>query len=165
MTIKIVLVVENQTFVTAVCKVLGLLSGTMVIALARNGLEALSEAEQLQPELVLLAFNMPDLNGMEVKRQMQSWRQPPHVIFLSKFDNVDYRNAAHVCGAVDFVSTGALFSDLPPNIERLLPKHWSQPEVSRNTGVNLAKFGGATFRTGIHRSLQSAPFSPPRTTQ
>jgi CheY-like chemotaxis protein len=82
MRIKILLAVENQTFATAVSNYLGLLLGTGVIALAHNGLEALSKAEQLQPELVLLDFNMPELNRMGVARQLRSWPQPRHTSYF-----------------------------------------------------------------------------------
>lgn len=119
MTIKILLADDNQTFVAAVRKFLDTLPGTEVVGQAQDGREALSKARQLQPNLVLLDISMPELNGLEVARHMRSWPQPPHVVFLSMHDSVDYRAAAQELGAAGFVGKADFVVDLPPIIERL----------------------------------------------
>ncbi|WP_296442661.1 response regulator [Rhodoferax sp. UBA5149] len=119
MTIKILLADDSQTFVTAVRKFLDMLPGTEVVGQAHDGREALSKAGQLAPDLVLLDISMPELNGLEVARHMRSWPQPPHVVFLSMHDSVDYRAAAQELGAAGFVGKTDFVVDLPPIIERL----------------------------------------------
>lgn len=47
---------------------------------ARTGEEALRSVEKLSPEVVLLDFQMPDLNGLDVARQIA--RQHPEIPIL-----------------------------------------------------------------------------------
>jgi DNA-binding NarL/FixJ family response regulator len=119
MTITILLADDSQTFVTAVRKFLDMLPGTEVVGQAHDGREALSKAGQLAPDLVLLDISMPELSGLMVARHMRSWPQPPHVIFLSMHDSVDYRAVAQELGAAGFVGKADFVVDLPPIIERL----------------------------------------------
>lgn len=119
MTIKILLADDNRTFVSAVRKFLDILPGTEVVGQAHDGRAALTKASQLAPDLVLLDINMPELNGLEVARHMRSWPQPPHLVFLSMHDSVDYRAAALKLGAAGFVGKADFVVDLPPIIERL----------------------------------------------
>jgi DNA-binding NarL/FixJ family response regulator len=120
MTIKILLVDDNQTFVTAVGKFLKMLPGTEVVGQALDGREALVKARQLQPNLMLLDISMPELNGLEVARCMQSWPQPPRVVFLSMHDSVAYRDAAHDLGAAGFVDKANFVVELLPIVERMV---------------------------------------------
>lgn len=127
MTVKILLVDDNLTFVTAVRLFLEMLPGTQVIGQAHDGREALTMAGQLQPDLVLLDITMPELNGLDVARCMQSWPQPPRVIFLSMHDSVAYRAAAHDLGAAGFVGKADFVVELLPIIERLVADDIEQP--------------------------------------
>lgn len=123
LTLKILLVDDNQTFVNAVWQFLDMLPGTQVIGHANNGREALAKAQQLQPDLMLLDITMPDLNGLEVARCMQSWPQPPRVVFLSMHDSIDYKAAADELGATGFVGKADFVGELLPIIERLVTDH------------------------------------------
>ena len=69
-TIKILLVDDNRTFVAAVRQFLGAMPGAEVIGEAYDGHEALVQARQLQPDLVLLDINMPLINGLDVARRL-----------------------------------------------------------------------------------------------
>lgn len=120
MTIKILLVDDNPVFVTAVSKFLDMLPGTEVVGQAHDGREALTKARQLQPDLMMLDIRMPELNGLEVARCMQSWPQPPRVVFLSMHDSVAYRAAAHDLGAAGFVDKADFIVELLPIIERMV---------------------------------------------
>jgi DNA-binding NarL/FixJ family response regulator len=119
MKIKILLADDNRTFIAAVQKFLTILPGTEVVGQAHDGREALRKTGQLVPDLVLLDISMPKLNGLEVARHMRSWPNPPHVVFLSMHDNVDYRAAALALGAAGFVGKADFVVDLPPIIESL----------------------------------------------
>ncbi|MHB8950305.1 MAG: LytR/AlgR family response regulator transcription factor, partial [Rhodoferax sp.] len=89
--IKILLVDDNLTFLAAVKKYLALLPNTRVVAEAHDGQQALAQATQWRPDLVLLDIMMPGMNGLEVAAVMQSWPRPPQIVFLSMHDNAQYR--------------------------------------------------------------------------
>jgi DNA-binding NarL/FixJ family response regulator len=117
MTIKILLVDDNLSFRTAVKQFLDMLPGAQVVGQAHDGLEALTMAEQLAPDLMLLDVAMPGLNGLEVARRMQLWPMRPRIIFLSMHDIAAYRTAAHDLGDVDFVGKADFVTKLLPIIE------------------------------------------------
>ena len=117
--IKILLVDDNLTFLAAVRKYLALLPNAQVVAEAHDGPQALSQAAQWQPDLVLLDIMMPGMNGLEVAAVMQSWAQPPQIIFLSMHDNAPYRQAAAELEVLGFVGKADFVLELPPLIAGL----------------------------------------------
>lgn len=119
MTLKILLADDNKTFVTAVNQFLDMLPGAEVVGLAYDGHEALTKADELQPDLVLLDIAMPGLNGLEVARRLHAWPHPPHIVFLSIHDSAAYRDAAHELGAKGYVGKADFVVELLPIIERL----------------------------------------------
>ncbi|MBA3057414.1 MAG: response regulator transcription factor [Gammaproteobacteria bacterium] len=118
--IKILLVDDNPTFLAAVIKYLAMLPDAQVVAQAHDGHEALAQATQCQPDLVLLDIMMPGMNGLEVATVMQSWPQPPQIVFLSMHDTAAYRLAAQELGVLGFVSKTNFVLDLLPLIARLV---------------------------------------------
>ena len=129
MTLKILLVDDNLTFMVAVSQFLTTLPNTQLVGQACDGREALSKSEQLQPDLILLDISMPGMNGLEVARCLQEQSHPASVVFLTMHDCPDYRMAAASLGVAGFVGKSSLAVDLPPIIERLLANQ-SGPNIS-----------------------------------
>lgn len=83
------------------------LPGHDVIGEAASGAEAVAQAEALQPDVVLMDIQMPDLNGIEATRRIV--RTSPHigVIMLTMFEDNDSVFAAMRAGARGYVLKGA----------------------------------------------------------
>lgn len=62
--------------------------------------QALDAIRQHRPHLILLDYNMPKMNGLEVMEAICGLPHPPPVIFLSNF--AEHRYAALALGAHDF---------------------------------------------------------------
>lgn len=58
----------------------------VVIGEADNGLSALSQAAELNPEVVLLDVRMPGMDGLEAARHLGRLPKPPHIIFTTAYD-------------------------------------------------------------------------------
>ncbi len=129
--IKILLVDDNPTFLTAVSKYLATLPDAQVVAQAHDGHEALAQATQLQPDLVLLDIRMPGMNGLEVAAIMQSWPQPPQIIFLSMHDNAPYRLAAQELCVLGFVGKADFVLDLLPLMARMVAAGGAQSTAGK----------------------------------
>jgi len=114
MTLQILLVDDNLTFLASVKKSLKLLPNTKLLAEAHNGVEALALAQSLQPDLVLMDIVMPGLSGLEVAKAMQAWPRAPRVLFLSMHDNESYSLAAHALGSLGLVSKSDFVTELLP---------------------------------------------------
>lgn len=120
MTLKILLVDDNPTFMAAAVQFLTALPNTQLVGQAYDGREALTKSEQLKPDLILLDISMPGMNGLEVARCLQEQSHPASVVFLTMHDCAGYRMAAASLGVAGFVGKGNLAVELPPIIEHLL---------------------------------------------
>lgn len=118
--ITILLVDDNLTFLAAVRKYLSMLPDALVVAEAHDGREALAQATQWQPDLVLLDIMMPGMSGLEVAAIMQSWPQRPQIVFLSMHDNAPYRLAAAELGVLGFIGKADFVAELLPLIAGLV---------------------------------------------
>ncbi len=90
-----------------------------IVGLALTGVEALEQYEKLQPELVLIDLNMPDMNGLEATRLLKSGPHPPRVVILTLHDTEEYRHAALEAHADGFISKADFGVQLIPLIESL----------------------------------------------
>lgn len=74
---------------------------------AATGAQAISQAEQLQPDVVLMDIQMPEINGIEATRQ--TVRTSPHigVVIVTMVEDDDSVFAAMRAGARGYVLKGA----------------------------------------------------------
>ena len=119
MSVRILLVDDNKTFLTAVRNFLLTLPQVEVVGQAHEGKSALALAEQLAPDLVLLDIVMPGMNGLEVAAALQARETPPRIIFLSMHDSQSYRTAARELGVHGYVGKGDFVVDLVPLIDSI----------------------------------------------
>lgn len=120
MTIRILLVDDSPTLILAVRQFLATLPGVDVCGEAHDGREGLALAARLKPDLILLDITMPIMNGLDMARTLQTWPQPPRVVFLSIQDGTAYSAIAEKLGAIALVRKSDLVEGLPPIIQRLL---------------------------------------------
>lgn len=69
--------------------------------------EALAQASELDPDLVLLDVQLPDLDGFEVANRLRGNGRPA-VVLVSSRDAGDYGDLIPACGARGFVPKGEL---------------------------------------------------------
>ncbi|MBP9503346.1 MAG: response regulator [Candidatus Promineofilum sp.] len=68
-----------------------------------NGLDGISRAAQLRPDLIILDMGLPDIDGLEVLRRLREWTTTPAII-LSVRDADDDKVAALDAGADDYLT-------------------------------------------------------------
>ncbi len=119
MTLQIMLVDDNLTFLASVKTTLKLLAGAEVVAEAHDGAQALEMAQRLKPDLMLLDVAMPGQSGLDVAKARQSWPHAPRVLFLTMHDNESYRTAAQALGALGLVGKANFVTELLPIISNL----------------------------------------------
>jgi DNA-binding NarL/FixJ family response regulator len=74
-----------------------------VIAEASDGLEAVHEAEHLQPDLILLDIGLPKLNGIEAARRIRKLCPETKIVFLSQESAADVIEEALNSGGTGYV--------------------------------------------------------------
>lgn len=78
-----------------------------VVGEAATGEEAVAQAERLQPDVVVMDLNMPDLNGIEATRRITYASPHIAVLVLSMFEADDSVFAAVQAGARGYLLKGA----------------------------------------------------------
>jgi DNA-binding response OmpR family regulator len=119
MEIKILLVDDNPNVLSFVRPALER-AGYRVTA-ARDGLDALYQAETVNPDLIILDIEMPELNGLEVCRQLRERGDQTPVIFLTVRDGVTDLELGFEFGANDYVTKPFDVRELLARIKARLP--------------------------------------------
>ncbi|MEN3031493.1 EAL domain-containing response regulator [Chromobacterium amazonense] len=100
-----ILVVDDT--MTTLMMLLALLSTQgFQVSSAQSGAEALDLAQKQPPDLILLDFSLPDMDGVAVCRELKlnaRTRDIP-VLFLSSISDADIRVEGFAAGAVDFIA-------------------------------------------------------------
>ncbi len=78
--------------------------GFDLVGEASSGAEALSAADRLHPDLVLLDVRMPGLDGIETARILTTKRSDTVVVLVSGHEVDDMTSLAEQCGAVALVA-------------------------------------------------------------
>ena len=74
-----------------------------VVGEAGNGKEALSLAQALSPDVVLMDVEMPEMDGIEATAALSAALSTSAVVILSIHDDAQIRGRAQAAGAVAFV--------------------------------------------------------------
>lgn len=74
-----------------------------VIGEASNGRQAIEQFESLAPDLLILDISMPDLNGMEVAREVLTKNPLANIIILSMYDDEEYVSRCLEIGVKGYV--------------------------------------------------------------
>ncbi|WP_238600530.1 protein-glutamate methylesterase/protein-glutamine glutaminase [Metasolibacillus meyeri] len=109
-----------------------------VVGTARNGKDAIEKIQQLQPNVVTMDVEMPEMNGLEALREIMN-KCPVPVVMLSSTTKQGTENTltAMEYGAVDFVAktSGTISLDLHKIKEELVQK----VEAAANISVTKLK--------------------------
>lgn len=154
---RTVLVVDDSAFMRKVVSEIIEGSGQFrVVGTARNGLDALKQIHALEPDIVTLDVEMPELNGIDTLGYIMSETPRPVVMLSAAGTSGDALTLrALELGAVDFVRkpSGPISLDLATVRDELLAALVAATEVNLRGVPMLARPGG----TGASRSSSSAP--------
>jgi len=102
--IRIYIVDDNPEFIDAVVMYLTVEKDFLVVGHSYTGHHAVEEIPKIKPDLVLLDFVMPDLDGCKVAQYLKSINDIPVIIMFSMHDELVYIQAAKEAGADAFLS-------------------------------------------------------------
>jgi DNA-binding NarL/FixJ family response regulator len=91
-----------------------------VVGEASDGLQAVQQAESLQPDLILLDLGLPKLNGLEAGRQIRGLAPGAKLLFVSQESSSDIVRATLRLGGRGYVHKARAKTDLLPAIDAVL---------------------------------------------
>ena len=77
------LIVDDHAAFRSAARELLAAEGYDVVGEAADGASALAAVRELQPDVVLLDVQLPDLNGFEVAKALAEERTAPAIVFIS----------------------------------------------------------------------------------
>ncbi|MDA8138332.1 MAG: response regulator transcription factor [Desulfobacteraceae bacterium] len=149
MTIRILIVDDHSITREGLKVLLNKTENFEVVAEAENGRAAISLTRKLQPDVVVMDINMPDLNGVDASRQILSELPQTRIIALSMYSDKSYvrgmlksgvsgyllKNCAfeELSGAIDTVMRGQTY--LSPKISEIVRKEFVKMMTTEEIGT------------------------------
>jgi DNA-binding NarL/FixJ family response regulator len=99
--IRVVLVEDNQVFREALELLLGLRDDIAVVASVPDGTDAAAAAAEFTPDVVLMDYRLPGLDGVQATRAVREAAPRTAVVCLTASANLRERDALIEAGAVD----------------------------------------------------------------
>ena len=106
-TIHILITDDSQAALTGLKALLKGVMDVQLVGEASSGGEAIQFAERLQPDVILMDLQMPDVNGIEATRQIVHTSPHIAVLVLTMYDDDDSVFAAMQAGARGYLLKGA----------------------------------------------------------
>jgi DNA-binding NarL/FixJ family response regulator len=91
----------------------------VVVGEATDGLQAIEQAKELQPDLILLDLSLPKLNGMEAGRRILKLCPHSKIVFLSQDSSRDVVQGALGLGAAGYLLKSDA-TELPLAVDAIL---------------------------------------------
>ena len=106
-----ILVVDDHAGFRRSIRALLTAEGFEVVGEAADGRSALAETERLQPDVVLLDIQLPDVDGFIVATEIAGMSRPPVVILISSRDRGAYAPQLERAAVAGFISKAQLDGD------------------------------------------------------
>lgn len=158
------LIVDDETLMrSGIRLMIDRMSGIEVVGEAKNGALGVEQAQQLDPDVILMDLRMPTLNGIEAITRLRERGNRARVVVLTAFDTDDMLLGAFRAGALSFLLKDAkpelVISTIvdaasgegrvaPQLLERLVQLAGSHQVGSTQTGAISTGSGQAPFDGG-----------------
>lgn len=123
-----------------------------IVCEVSDGIEAVTKAQELKPDIILMDIGLPGLNGIEAARQIGKIASDSKILFLSAFDSPEVVEEALNTGASGYVAKLDAASELMGAVEAIF-------QGKRFVSSRL-KGGIASETKGAHASNRPANDEP-----
>lgn len=125
-------------------------SSIEVVGVARGGKEALSVASKMDPDVIIMDINMPDMDGISATEAIRHRNPFAQVVILSVQGDQNYMRRAMMAGARDYLTK-------PPSIDELTSAVTRAGAMSHEAREKAARAYPTTVAgTGIANPAQIA---------
>ena len=103
------------------------------VLVAKNGTEGLRQAQNEQPDLILLDVMMPGENGFSVCRRLKTGPATRHmpVIFMTSLDDLQHKLEGFDAGGVDYISKPVQIAEVVTRVRTHLELSSLAPAAGR----------------------------------
>lgn len=115
--IRVLIVDDSPAVRDGLASILRANSDMEVVGEAQDGVEALAKAEQLEPDVILMDVQMPEMDGIEATRRVKE--RLPHVKVLVLTVHAGYADEALAAGADGYLLKDSARQELLHSIREL----------------------------------------------
>ena len=135
-----VLVIDDERNIrTLVSRVLG--QDNIEVHMAGTGKEGLELADQVDPDLALVDLRLPDVDGIQVLRDLRTKHPQTAVIMITAFGHIESVVAAMKNGATDYLEKPFQHLEkLRISVSRALEEVKARREINRLQGLEEGKY-------------------------
>lgn len=127
-------------------------NGFLVAATAADGMEALVQAAEVKPDIVLMDINMPYMNGLETIEKMKVLIPNSYFIIISGYDDFSYAQKSLRLQISDYLLKPVSEDDLSKTIfhvRQQLEKHSENVVLSERTIDHILQY----IDDNLHQNL------------
>jgi two-component system invasion response regulator UvrY len=118
-----VLVVDDHTLVReGLCRLLECEPDIKVVGQTGSGEEAVEQCMQLEPDVIILDYSLPDMDGLETTLNIMSLGTKTRVLILTMYANEEYAIRLIRAGATGFIVKGAPPEELLAAVRKVAGK-------------------------------------------
>jgi pilus assembly protein CpaE len=133
-------------------KLLQFESDIEVVGAARTGKEAIQLAQELNPDVVLMDINMPDMDGISATEVIRQKMPAVKIVILSVQNDQNYMRRAMLAGARDFLTK-------PPMADELITAVRSAGQAAREDKARSAQSFAASAPASAGQPAKGAGFN------
>jgi DNA-binding NarL/FixJ family response regulator len=119
-TVRVLVVDDQLLYAEAISVLLELQDGIEVVGIAGDGQEAIAQATDLRPDLVLIDIEMPRVDGISATRLIRRRLPKTRVVVMTALTGDEYRQRALKAGAEACVPKFSHAGDLLETIENVV---------------------------------------------
>jgi DNA-binding response OmpR family regulator len=158
-TQPLVLVADDEPRITKLVSISLGEEGFRVIS-ASGGEDALRKAEEYRPDVVLLDIVMPDLDGIEVMRQLRERRPVPVILLTAKGSTADKAKGLDL-GADDYVAKPFHPDELAARVRAVIRRYsgatpGAAPSLRRTRLTQTRRYWRSSRYSGPHTLVRSS---------
>lgn len=116
-----VVIVDDEAAIREALHELLLEEGMDVVGIASNGLEGVTLALALHPDVVVMDMRMPVMDGIAATRRIKEEQPAMRVVVMTAYDDSSLRKSAAVAGADAYVVKGTASGTLMASLTALSP--------------------------------------------
>jgi DNA-binding NarL/FixJ family response regulator len=114
--LRVLVVDDSEVIRCGVCSLLAGQPELQVVSVACDGLEAVEQAQEQQPDVIVLDISMPGLNGIEAARRIREVAPESKILFLSQYATWATARMALKTGAAGYVVKSDAALELIPGV-------------------------------------------------
>ncbi len=112
MSVRVLIADDHLLFAEALRAMLSADERIEVVGLAASGEDAVTQTDDLEPDVVLMDISMPGMNGVEATRQIVGTKPGARVLMLTGSDAQEDVDAARTAGAAGYMTKDRIAAEL-----------------------------------------------------